>query len=315
VTIADAYTYGLGNLRLVRLVRAWADSDKNRLFLRAYAPRDNRHQFLRVISRVYVTGRVSVTVNNDEATSAEAGAGADRPVTLLGATQGDTKGNYNQAIESINTLVKDQLPGVKLKIAIASSRSVTLDETFERPLVVGYAGFDMPILDGGRLGMPLSTLAQLEGRQPFRAAHQAGTYRLAALAQMHQALVKIPGPEAQRIRAELDTLVHMLPDKYPFSLYQFEDLNGQHTLVRDQEIIAGAAVERSGFTAITDYLGNARMTMATLSNPLAAAELQSRPELRQAYQEASDAVQQLETRLNQSAALMKAIDFVFFVSE
>ena len=81
VTIAEAYTFGLDNFRLEKLVRDWAK--KKRYLLRNYEPSDGEYHFLRTVSRVYVTGRVAVTVNNDEAIGAKGTVGADRPVELM----------------------------------------------------------------------------------------------------------------------------------------------------------------------------------------------------------------------------------------
>ena len=158
VTVADAYTFGLDNVHLESRVRKWARI--NRDLLCNYEPRDDQYHFLRVISRVYVAGRVCVTIRNDESTGAESTAGADRPINLLGISNGETKSNYAETLKEIN-LLAGQLPGARVKVATVSSRTITLSEQFERPLVVGYMGFDMPILRGGRLGGPISALAQL----------------------------------------------------------------------------------------------------------------------------------------------------------
>jgi hypothetical protein len=40
---------------------------------------------------------------------------------------------------------------------------VSLSETFPRPLVIGYLAFDLPILEGGVLGAPVATQAQING--------------------------------------------------------------------------------------------------------------------------------------------------------
>ena len=57
-------------------------------------------------------------------------------------------------------------PGGAVRVAQASRRSVTLSETFDRPLVVGYLGFDVPVLPTGELGVPIATINQLEARAP-----------------------------------------------------------------------------------------------------------------------------------------------------
>jgi hypothetical protein len=47
---------------------------------------------------------------------------------------------------------------------MATSRSVSLVETFYRPLVIGYLASDYAIAAGGRCASPIPTLNILEGR-------------------------------------------------------------------------------------------------------------------------------------------------------
>jgi hypothetical protein len=55
------------------------------------------------------------------------------------------------------------LPGESIKVVSASSRSITVAEDFiDRPLVIGYLGFDYAILDDGVLGPPIPTHAVVE---------------------------------------------------------------------------------------------------------------------------------------------------------
>src|SRR5262249_44900084 len=42
-------------------------------------------------------------------------------------------------------------------------RSVSIDEEFDRPLVVGYLAFDRQVLPDGLLGPPIHTLARVQG--------------------------------------------------------------------------------------------------------------------------------------------------------
>ncbi len=301
VTIADAYTYGLDNYNMERLVRGWGN--KHRLLLSNYEPQDEKYHFLRVISRVYVTGRVSVTVNNDESTSAEAGAGADRPVNLLSVEEGNTRENFNKAMATINTLAKDQLPGAKVKIATASSRSVTLSEEFDRPLIIGYIGFDLPILTGGRLGPAISTLAQLTERTILPANAGENVYRLAALSHMYEALTEIQGTHAETVRGNLDALDRLLPAQYPFTLYE---LDSPTEIRKSTEVVAGKAVARNGFRSIVDFIGLAQTTMETLRDHRDA------PQLKMEYEAAKSAIKNISDAINQEPVLMDAIDFVFF---
>lgn len=312
VTIADAFTYGLDQVHLVSLVQSWAD--QNRALLRHYSPQNGRTQFLRIVSRVYSTGQVSVTVNNDEALSGEASGGADRPVDVLGLTKGNADKNYSDGLETLNKFVANELPGGKVKIAAASSRSVTLSETFPRPLVIGYVGFDLPILEGGRLGSPVSTLAQLNAERTIPAHGASSVYRLAAFAHLYRALKELKGPEAENIRRDLDALAQQLPKTYPFSLYEF---SAPGTLQKDTEVVAGSPLNREGFQDVLNYLGLARTTSTTLASYLATAPQTHPAEQTQAAalekerQAALDASKKVVQTLSSDPALVRAIDFVF----
>ena len=80
--------------------------------------------------------------------------------------------NFTNAWNAISEMVKaagtavnaagQVLPGGSLRLAAASSRSVSLDETFDPPVILGYLGFDCVINDGGRLGPPIPTHANLD---------------------------------------------------------------------------------------------------------------------------------------------------------
>jgi hypothetical protein len=312
VTISDTYTFGLDNYRLERIVRDWAL--KNRKLLRTYEPQEKKkflfqskkdYHFLRVVSRVYVVSGVSVTIKNDEAAGANVSAGADQPLKLLTSANN----NYTDMINAINNIAHTQLPGANLKIAMASSRGVSLDETFKKPLVLGYVGFDMPILEGGRVGAPISTLSQLTGNPEIEVKlnENVFVYRLAALSYMYQALKNIHSEEAQNILTKLDALEQQLPlpKSYQYSLYT---LNSQKLPQKDSKIIAGAKVEGKGFDAVLDYLGNAESTVEVLEGDL---KSKADPQLSQDLQLAQNALVDIGERLNHQSVLMEAIDFVF----
>jgi len=54
------------------------------------------------------------------------------------------------------------LPSLRLQVSSVSKGSVGMRENFERPLVIGYVGFDVPIDDRGALGPPVPSYAVLE---------------------------------------------------------------------------------------------------------------------------------------------------------
>jgi len=311
VTIADAHTFGLDIVRLEKLMRDWATD--NRALLRPYHPSvgedgEVQRHYLRVVSRVYVTGRVNVTVKNDESFGGQAGAGAtkDKGVVLKGLEQGATSKNFLEAISALNRVAEDQLPGADVKVATASSRSVTLNETFPRPMVIGYVGFDLPILTGGRLGPPISTLSQLDGRPTLPVSNSAITYRLAALSHMSEALANIHGSEADRIREALDSMDIELPETYPFGLYEWSAPG----VMAERWAADVTPVTGAGFDRVLDYLGLADTTVTTLTEYLEGQPDDSavREQQREAAREARDEV---AGQLAGQPALMDAIDFVF----
>ena len=304
VTIADAYTFGLDISRIEGHVRKWAN--KNREFLRNYEPYRREMHFLRVVSRVYLTGRVNVTIRNEETTDTEATYGAE---SLAKPTE---------EAEEINKSIKSTTKGIataKFKIVTATTRSVSLVEEFDRPLVIGYVGFDMPILKGGRIGAPISTLAHLtKERTVPTGSPKANVYKLAALSHMHEALLEIEGTKAERLKGQLDRLGRLLPKRYPFSFYEF---TSSAEIVRDTEIVAGARIEGDGFEAVLDFLGYAEGTIETLRLYLATApretqEQQESAALEQELQSAQTAYDKTLGRLISESALIEAIDFVFF---
>ena len=313
VTIADAHTFGLDNVCMEKLVRDWGR--EHRKLLSNYEPQNEQYHYLRVICRVYVTGKVNVTVNNDEAQAAQAAAGADRPIALMGVEKGSTQENYSTAIERINQFAATQIPGVNIKVATATSRLVTLTEEFERPLVIGYVGFDMPILKGGRLGAPISTLAQLTGRRMVTTSWSGdNVYRLAALSHMYEALKMIKGAEADGVRKKLDELVSVLPDRFPFSLYEYES---QTQIQSNDEITIGAEIHADSFQSVVDFLGYAQTTIETLESYLPNAPRETEQDRKAVLQlegeirSARAALSDVGNSLNSEPALIEAIDFVF----
>lgn len=312
LTIADSFTYGLDHVHLLSLVQTWANA--NRRILRQYASQNNQQQFLRVVSRVYSTGQITATVNNDDAVSGEGRGGANKPVDLPGLAPGESEKNYSEALAALNNLVSDELPGGKVKFAAATNRSITFSETFPRPLVIGYVGFDLPILEGGRLGPPLSTLAQLNAEQSIPAQSvSASTYRLATYAHLYKTLQDTKGSEAEHIRRDLDALAQKLPTSFPFSLYEF---SAPGVLQKDTEIVAGKLVTRKSFQDVVDYVSLARKTSTTLESYLAGSP-ENNPNvqidlLEQERLAAAKAGDEFSQSLSSEPAVIRAVDFVLF---
>jgi len=200
IEIADAATYGIDEQTLQAQVEAWATCPASRALLSRYAPQADvngkmQQQYVRVIARVYLAGAVNVSMQNDEARSAGLDAGVAQAVNLIatdtsGTAAANAAKNYAAALSALNGSINGTTPpatstapqpqpqpqpqpaagvlaskpGGSIRIAAASSRSVSLNETFPRPLVIGYIAFDRPIGAGGVLGSAQPTLQRLEGR-------------------------------------------------------------------------------------------------------------------------------------------------------
>jgi hypothetical protein len=160
ITIADVYTYAVDDFHLRPLVDEWAV--KNSEYLRNFRSVEGRTNYLRVVSRVFLTGGVDVAISADKSFGGTASGGAAKSVDVLATAQGDAAANYANALAAINKTVSDALPGGTVKVASASSRSVSLVEKFPRPLVIGYLAFDYAIDENGQLQLPVPTRAIIE---------------------------------------------------------------------------------------------------------------------------------------------------------
>jgi hypothetical protein len=177
IMIADAHTYGVDTLSLYRDVHEWALGQQS--FLASYALSGGRQNYLRVVSRVYLTGRLNVSLHSGRSMGATASGGAAKPVDLTIPTADDdpkaaTLETYAKNVEGLNKMIDEALkkvtikgtdmvlPGGTLKVVAASANAISLVETFARPLIIGYLGFDMAILEHGVLGPPIPTHAVLE---------------------------------------------------------------------------------------------------------------------------------------------------------
>ena len=179
ITMKDAYTYGLPAQVLQQALEEWVGG--NGPYVRQFAPpvamaKDSKGAaqpfFLRVVNRVYLVKTVDVSLMANRSSAGSADVGAGKAVELLNlGTEKETARRFdevNAIISKANAGVVDAakaaLPGGSVKVAMATGRTISLVETFARPLVVGYLAFDFPILAGGRIGPPVATFSQLENR-------------------------------------------------------------------------------------------------------------------------------------------------------
>jgi hypothetical protein len=128
----------------------------------------------------------------------------------------------NLAQQSLDKL-KGFAPGGSVRFTAASSRSISMSEEFDPPLVIGYLGFDIPLLEGGNLGDAIPTHALLNN--DISAPTRAATSAVRELTQsgngapdaVYEELVKSAAKgdrAATRICRELDALAATLPASY-----------------------------------------------------------------------------------------------------
>jgi hypothetical protein len=186
VTIAEAKTYGLDTVSLYQDVKDWAKTHTD--FLDNFAPTDNRQNYLRIVSRVYLTGSLTVSLQSARSASGGLTAGASKPVDVFAITPGEkpeavTADAYKENLKTINETIAASvksiadatgaLPGGSLSVVAASANAITLKEEFPRPLVIGYIGFDVAIGEHGALGPPIPTHAVLMNQQVVTPAAKA----------------------------------------------------------------------------------------------------------------------------------------------
>jgi hypothetical protein len=208
VTIADARTYAGDAGALLAGLVDWAERPENRRRVLAETARLSRNPvYLRVVSRVYLTGSVVVSLSRSE--SFGGGADVGKPPVVPAITDGNGEPNtkYAAVLETLNT-PKDPVralseAGGAVRFTAVSSSSVTMAESFDTLLVIGYLGFDVPVYTGGLLGAPVPTFERLSGRLRERNDFDKADRRL------HQQLFALEGmarsgrPEPVRQAAEV----------------------------------------------------------------------------------------------------------------
>jgi hypothetical protein len=177
VTIKEASTIGVDMISLYQQLTNWAAEHQG--FVARYAAVEGGPtNYIRVVTRVYATGQMDVSLRNASTTGGGADVGAAKPVESLfarlpaGSTNvtDTTASNYTNALGIINSgllasLAKDAagkiVPGGSVRVTAAGSRTISLKEDFIPPLVLGYLGFDCIINQDGSLAEPIPTYAHL----------------------------------------------------------------------------------------------------------------------------------------------------------
>ena len=336
MAIKDAHTYGVDGYSVEMQVRGWAQD--NRAYLRQFEPQEgswcwpDRQFYLRVVTRVYLVQSVLATIMADKTFGAGVLAGAAEPMDVPQAQPAETVANYDATLEALNESLKsqplapDMLPGGSIQVVAASGRTISLQEEFPRPLVIGYIGFDLPILEDGQLGPRIPTLSLLS-RSPFIQGTFAGGMPEESKAvawsmlrtiyhELEGRAKAVPGGEAARIVRGLNDLAAGIPDTLDFSKYKEEA--GDH-LRRVAGPVPVTTLADPGFDKIISYWSHLYNSVAHLERfvskglpfrfddkPADAAVLET---LRRDLQTQRQKLDAFEQTYGTEPAVMEAVDY------
>jgi len=189
ITLKDAFTYAPPARTMYDAIHQWCRDNAD--YLSQYEPTgstaDGKHAatkfYLRVINRVYLVKTVDVSLFSNRGFGFGGSAGVPQPVQLLNIANATEAAKQFAAVNEILSNATSPASknasapvaagdgatpspfavGGTVKLAMATSRSVSLVETFRRPLVIGYLASDFAIGAGGKCAAPVPTLSVLEG--------------------------------------------------------------------------------------------------------------------------------------------------------
>lgn len=332
LALGSARTFGIDIASLQRQVEGWALA--NRELLAAFAPQadEDPHSYVRVVGRVYLVGSIDISLRSADQAGAGLDAGAPKPVELLTldparAPSAATADHYAQGIEALNGMLEKArstaegasvlLPGGSLKVTAASARSIAMQESFDPPLVVGYLGFDLPILRGGFVGRPIPTQAMLSGAAPAVAVESVagdpvGAIHEQALGMAAWELLRSrTGDErAQGIVAAMDDLAVRLFDDEPAQFFAF-DPDERRVVARPRKIVA-AGGEFFNYRSFRRYLGELEISIQNLEQALGALPIElvdasgARTQVLRGSDELAELASELERERAQRARLLES---------
>ncbi|MFG0306588.1 MAG: hypothetical protein ACF8Q5_10305 [Phycisphaerales bacterium JB040] len=195
ISMKDVQTYALDQLELGRAVREYWNGASGEAKQRQDLLREFKRSvgygplYVRAVNRVYGVRTFNITISSASSRGASASAGAGSPASLaVDAARADpttsaaeqlneTSRNLGTAADgSTNALTDDATLGVHTQFVAASARSVSLVDTFDEPIVVGYLALDFPVGNDGSLGLPVPTFDVLDrGVDPEVARRGAST--------------------------------------------------------------------------------------------------------------------------------------------
>lgn len=295
VSLSDARTYGVDICSLYnQLNDRVRETPKLRQLLSNYVSTKDHSNYLRVVNRVYLVGKVSVSVSTERATGIGVKANVPTPVDMImtapqakpakGQAQGISMTQYEKNIDKLNEILNKTYtpgsavsPGATLQVAAASDRSVSLATRFDRPQVIGYLGFDVEILPDGTLGPPIPTWSIVNNRIPMGVQHNLSTsLLLIEKASVDHAILKkwaMNDEWAAELLKEMDGICQILPDEFPCNVYTGSPPTIWHRAGErlSKEQPRTPAERMTGFERVTQYRGSLDTSVKALAKAVTAA--------------------------------------------
>jgi len=170
VTLSGAHTYGVDELSLQIDVDRFVQT--NGVALQKFFVRPDETNYLQVVSRVYMVSHVSVSLLNDSAAGGSIWGGSPKNVEIPSLASSNAVANYSNMVNAVNATVPSAnvsalTPGGTLKFTSVSQRSVSMEEEFAKPVVIGYVGFTVPIINKSATN-PVETLSRQSTSRTIR---------------------------------------------------------------------------------------------------------------------------------------------------
>lgn len=172
VQLTDAFVYGVSETELRETLEVWATEHRASLIEMRAA--NSGPVFLRVVNRVYLVGAVNVSLRSARSGNANAEVGERVPSPEGAETPGKMRVADVAALRTLSEVASAGMPGGAVSYSYASSRQVVANETFARPLVVGFLALDYPVLGDGSLGAAVASSKTLVG-EPLRQGQGGAT--------------------------------------------------------------------------------------------------------------------------------------------
>jgi hypothetical protein len=282
ISLRDAKTLGIDALSVWADLQAWAQARRGELS--DYAAQPGHPAYLRIVTRVYLIGAIDVALSSTSSGGLGLDVGAPKKVEAPG-TEPPAEGGaektaadrYAETLQKVNDSLQSSEPGGSLRVTSIGAGTVSLHETFDPPLVLGYLGFDCEILPGGALANPIPTrialedpalLKRLAAASPVAAVYAgslvADSYALLQAAVENEGLPRDLHDSGEAVIELLDALGRYVPEGA--LVYRRDPTSDGYVLVSSALRLPQDA---TGYQRFTRYRGSLKQARTALGNALA----------------------------------------------